>query len=57
MKQPTFKVTCSICGGEGLGTLKTSAALWDSNSRVVHSNPDDCRRVLERKAKLLEKHT
>jgi len=54
MKQPMFDVTCEICGGTGLGTIKTAAAAWDSNQRVSHSDPDVCRMNLARRAKQLD---
>jgi len=53
MQQPTFNVTCEICGEEGEGNIRTAAAAWDPNQQVVHSNPNICRRNLDRRAKIL----
>ena len=36
---------CSVCGGKGLATIADAASLW-TGGQVVHTNPDECRRVL-----------
>lgn len=50
-----FEVTCDICGGTGMGTIRTSAAAWDRNRRVVHQDPDICRYYLDKQKKELDK--
>jgi len=53
MKQPIFKVTCEICGEEGVGNINTAAAEWISSQQVTHSDPTHCRRNLDRRAQIL----
>ena len=48
-----FERTCSICGGTGLGRIEDTAAEW-YGAKLVHNNPEVCRRNLERRAKALE---
>jgi hypothetical protein len=48
-----FKTRCSICGGTGVATGNTIAGEW-TGAKIVHSNPETCRRILERRAKELE---
>jgi len=56
MREPTpFEVTCDICGGTGLGSIRTTGASWDTNKQIVHNNPEVCRDVLARKAEALNK--
>ena len=51
MQQPhNHPVTCSICGGGGMGTIDTAAAGWDSNVQLVHNDINVCRKVLMRRA-------
>lgn len=48
-----FKVTCSVCGGQGMGTIGTAAAGWTSAGLITHISPSICRDVIaarERKA-------
>ena len=55
MNPYNMECTCEVCGEGGMGTIRTAAAMWDPNQRVAHSDPDICRRNLERKAKRLAK--
>lgn len=44
-----FRATCDVCGGEGAADSRTAAAAWDARSFVAHTDPRECRDVLERK--------
>lgn len=50
----TFPVTCDVCGGEGVGTLRMSAASWLRDSTIVHTDPRVCRDYLELERKRVE---
>jgi hypothetical protein len=55
MKDYEFPVTCDVCGGEGVGSIQTAAAAWQTRYRIVHNDPDVCRYNLERMREKLEK--
>lgn len=38
-----FRVTCHICGGEGVGSPKTAAAEWIAGKEIIHIDPRVCR--------------
>lgn len=54
MRVHIYPLTCDICGGGGMGTSSANAAAWNLHARVVHSNPDVCRAVLEQMRRELE---
>jgi hypothetical protein len=37
-----FPVTCDRCGGEGVGSVKTAAAEWDPDMRLLHTDRRIC---------------
>ena len=49
-----FKVTCDVCGGEGVGTIRTSAAAWDARSTIAHTDPRVCRDELARRRREID---
>jgi len=55
MIKPMFSTTCSICGGSGVGTIKTSVAEWDSSQIVAHINPSVCRKVLAQREQKIKR--
>ena len=50
-----YPVTCDVCGGGGMGTLKTSAAGWDPTRRIRHIDPTICAENLRRQRLALER--
>lgn len=55
MNPYTFPVTCDVCGGEAVGTLRTSAASWLRDTTIAHRDPRVCRDYLERERTRVEK--
>lgn len=55
MRIHSFDVECEVCGGPGVGTIRTAAAAWDPRSRVSHVDPRDCAHYLEQKKRDLDK--
>lgn len=49
-----FPGVCDICGGEGMGTIRTAGAMWDRNSEVRHNDPRICASNLARRARELD---
>lgn len=45
----SFRVTCSLCGEEGGGTISTSASSWIQGTVIEHQDPRVCARNLRRK--------
>lgn len=54
MNPYTFPVTCDICGGEGVGNVRTAAAAWDARSEIRHTDPAVCAMYLERRKRELD---
>ena len=38
----TMRLTCDICGGEGVGTFRTASAAWDARATIAHRDPRTC---------------
>ena len=52
MKKLMFPVTCDVCGGDGVGTLKTHLANWSLRPGVIsHDDPSVCIENLRTKEK------
>lgn len=49
-----YPVVCDVCGGEGVGSAKTAAAMWSHGHIVTHDNPAVCIENLQHKAKAKE---
>lgn len=54
MRIHTFPVTCDICGGDGMGTIQTAAAQWDTRCEVRHTDPAVCAVVLREECRKLD---
>lgn len=50
MNPYTMKVTCAICGGEGVATPSTAASEW-LGAKLIHTDSRICLRNIERKRK------
>lgn len=50
----TIHVTCSVCGGEGMATMRAASSLWLGGS-LRHIDPEECARNLRRKKEELDK--
>jgi len=37
-----YPVTCDVCGGEGVGTVRTAGAAWMEGSFISHTDPRVC---------------
>ena len=46
MRQPMFELSCSVCGGRGIGNGDAMAGQWDANTSVQHTDPRVCAAVL-----------
>ncbi len=55
MSAESIHVTCGVCGGEGMGTIRTASAEWTAPESVVHSDPAVCRDELARQRRELER--
>lgn len=54
MKSRVHEVTCSICGGTGVGDMHAVAAEWIAGREVVHADPRICYENLRIKAEQME---
>lgn len=50
-----FPVTCTVCGGEGMGTAETAGASWFADTEIHHSDPRVCASNLRKKKRDLER--
>ena len=48
------KTYCDVCGGEGVGTPRTSAAMWSKEHTVRHTDPRVCADNLQRRKEELD---
>lgn len=54
MRIHQFPVSCTVCGGEGVGTIQTAGAAWDPRNEIRHQDPRVCADNLRCRAEALE---
>ncbi len=55
MRIHSFPLVCDVCGGEGVGTIRTAGAAWEPGSEIRHNNPAVCAAHLARRKRDLDR--